>query len=64
MSENVCEAVACGEAESFTVTFTVDPLAVCGVPLMTFPERVRPAGRPVADHVYGGVPPAAARDAL
>src|SRR5689334_9480487 len=46
-------------AESVAVTVTDDVAAVVGVPLMRPDELLidRPAGRPVADQVYGVVPP-------
>ncbi len=48
-------------AASTTVTVTVEVPAVVGVPEMTpVPALiVRPAGSPVADQLYGGVPPTA-----
>jgi hypothetical protein len=53
-------AVACAESVACTVTEKL-PEAV-GVPDMTPAELIeRPLGRPEADHVYGGVPPVAAR---
>ena len=50
-----------GVAESVTLRVTLLVLGPVGVPLMT-PEELmeRPAGSPVADQVYGGVPPPAA----
>ena len=62
----VAVAVCCGVPESFTVMLTVlGPLAV-GVPLIVpVPaSMLRPAGNPVADHVYGETPPVAATGAL
>jgi hypothetical protein len=53
--------------ESFTVMFALlVPAGPVGVPLITpVPELiVSPAGRPVADHVYGVVPPVAATVAV
>ena len=46
---------------SVTVAFTVDVAAVVGVPETTpVPAPIdSPAGRPVADHVYGDAPPGA-----
>lgn len=47
---------------SLTVIFTLEtPVAAAvGVPLIFCPFTLMPAGRPVADHVYGGSPPEAA----
>ena len=67
VSDRLLLAVRCvGFVESVTVTTTVPELAPCGVPLMTPLDgsMLRPAGRPVADHVYGVVPPVAATVAL
>jgi hypothetical protein len=52
--------------ESFTVTFAVLVPAAVGVPVITpvLALIVSPAGRPVADHVYGVVPPVAVTGAL
>jgi hypothetical protein len=59
--ERLAEAVCWGLVESFTVTFAVLVPAAVGVPLITpvLALIVSPAGRPVADHVYGVVPPEA-----
>src|SRR5687767_13172277 len=48
------------DAESVAVTVTEDVPVAVGVPL-TRPEELidRPAGRPVAENVYGAVPPLA-----
>ena len=67
VSARLLLAVRCvGLVESVTVTTTVPELAPCGVPLMTPLEASmpRPAGSPVADQVYGVVPPLAARVSL
>jgi hypothetical protein len=64
VTEKVAEAVpAVGVAESVTVTMTDDEVpAVVGVPVMAPVDEsmLRPAGNPVADQVYGVVPPVAA----
>jgi hypothetical protein len=65
--ERLAFAVCWGLVESFTVTFAVlGPAGPVGVPLITpVPALiVSPAGRPVADHVYGVVPPVAATVAV
>ena len=58
-----CTVLLCamGDVESVTVMFTVPEVAAAGVPEMAPVDAfiVRPVGRPVADHVYDGVPPAA-----
>ena len=55
-----------GLVESVTVIFTVLVAAEFVVPLMAPLDGsiLRPAGNPVADHVYGVVPPVAATVAL
>ena len=52
-----------GLLESVTVIVTVLVVAAVGVPAICPVDalRVNPAGRPVADQVYGGAPPVAAR---
>jgi hypothetical protein len=64
--EKLADAVSWGLVESFTVTFAVLVPAAVGVPLITpvLALIVSPAGRPVADHVYGVVPPVAVTGAL
>src|ERR1035437_5644098 len=64
--ERLAEAVCWGLPASFTVTFAMLVAAAVGVPLITpvLALIVSPAGRPVADPVYGVVPPLAARVAL
>ena len=60
-------AVRCvGFVESVTVMFTVLVAAAVAVPLMTPVDAsmLSPVGRPVADHVYGVVPPVALTVAL
>jgi hypothetical protein len=62
-SESCFVAVNCGLFASLTVTATeLVPLAV-GVPLSRPDEAfsANPAGNPVADHVYGDLPPVAPR---
>jgi len=61
LRENVVLAIFGGTEESVTVTDTVPAPAVVGVPEMTPFEAliVRPAGRPVAEKLYCGCPPAA-----
>ena len=61
---NVVLAVA--PALSCTVALTVEVPAVVGVPEMTPVDvlRDRPAGSPVAEKVYGGVPPEADSETL
>ena len=63
---NVAEAVSFGEDESltFTVTWLVPP--ALGVPVIAPVEELmlKPFGRPVADQVYGDVPPLTASVAL
>src|SRR5437899_2042163 len=56
-SEYVLLAVA--PVTSLIVTVTFDVPAAVGVPAMTpvAGSSKSPAGSPVADHVYGGVPP-------
>ena len=51
---------------SFTVTVTVKFPATVGTPEIVPVDAliVRPAGRPTADHVYGGVPLAGVSGAL
>ena len=51
--------------ESFTTTFTVNAPALAGVPVIApvDDEILNPFGNPVADHVYGGVPPVAESEA-
>src|SRR5690606_4984193 len=60
--ENDAEAVA--PEESRTVTVTLDVPAVEGVPVMVPVDELidRPAGRPVAEKVYGVLPPVAPVD--
>jgi hypothetical protein len=55
-----------GLVASVTVTLTVAAPAALGVPLITPVARsiVNPAGRPVAVHVNGGVPPVSANTPL
>jgi hypothetical protein len=54
--------VAVALAASVTCTETEKLPAAAGVPDMTPAELIeRPLGRPDADQLYGGVPPAAAR---
>ena len=58
---------AVGVVESVTVTTTLLLVpAVCGVPLITPVDELidKPDGRPVADQLYGVVPPAATTVAL
>ncbi len=67
VSDRFLVAVRCaGVVESVTVIDTVLVPAVVGFPLMAplAASIVRPAGRPVADHVYGVVPPLALTVAL
>src|SRR5918994_7433107 len=54
-------AVAVASAASLAVTVTLDTPAVVGVPVTSpvVPLIDSPAGRPVADHEYGAVPPEA-----
>jgi hypothetical protein len=58
LRENGCEALP--EAASVTVTFTVEVPLTVGMPVMS-PEAPipSPSGRPVAENVYGCVPPVA-----
>jgi hypothetical protein len=53
----------CGAYESHAVTSTEMDAAAAGVPAITPVDALieRVAGRPVADHVYEGIPPAAAK---
>ena len=56
------ELKAVGVVESVTVTTTLLLVpGVCGVPLITPDDGLidKPDGRPVADQLYGDVPPAA-----
>ena len=65
--EKLAEALCWGLVESFTVTFAVAvPAGPAGVPLITpvVALIVNPEGKPVADQVYGAVPPVAARFAV
>ncbi len=64
--ERFADALSWELVESFTVTFAVLVPEAVGVPLMTPVEAliVSPAGRPVADQVYGVVPPVAVTGAL
>src|SRR5579885_646803 len=57
---------AVGVVESVTLIVTFPLLPAVGVPVMAPDEALieRPAGKPVADHEYGVVPPVAARVAL
>ncbi len=67
MSDRFLVAVRCaGAVESVTVIDTVLVPAVVGVPLIAPVDAsmVNPAGRPVADQVYGVVPPLALTVAL
>lgn len=67
VNEKFLVAVRCvGLVESVTVIPTVPELAPVGVPLITPLDALmlNPAGSPVADHVYGVVPPVAATVAL
>src|SRR5262249_52979390 len=60
-------AVPCvGVALSVTVAVTLNVPAVVGVPEITPEEALidRPVGRPVAEKVYGGVPPDAVSERL
>jgi hypothetical protein len=60
-------AVICELLESFTVMVAIlVPVDPVGRPLITPVEEliVSPAGKPVADHVYGPVPPVAATVAV
>jgi hypothetical protein len=57
----VMAAVAVPCWESVTVSVTLAEPAAVGVPVMDEPLTCNPAGRPLADQVYGGVPPVAAR---
>jgi hypothetical protein len=53
-------AAFAGELLSLTVTVGVNDPPVVGVPLITPDElMLRPKGRPLADQVYGAVPPVA-----
>src|SRR6266516_5988588 len=56
-------ALACGLALSRTVAVTEEVPAVLGVPEMTPVDALmlRPGGSPVAEKVYGAVPPEAER---
>ena len=58
--------IAVGVVESVTVTDTVLLPAAVGVPVMAPVDAftVRPAGSPVAAHLYGELPPVAPREAL
>jgi hypothetical protein len=59
---NVKERDMVARAESVTVTVTVNVPASVGVPLSTpADEAVTPLGVPLTDHVYGDVPPLAAK---
>jgi hypothetical protein len=63
VSVKVAEAVcAVGVAESVTVTVTLLELAVVGVPVIwpVVKLMANGEGNPVADHLYGVVPPVAA----
>ena len=67
MIDSVFAAERCaGFVESVTVIVTVLDPAVVGVPVIAplAASMLRPAGRPVADQVYGVVPPVAATVAL
>src|SRR5579883_801173 len=57
---------AVGVVESVTLMVTLPLLGPVGVPVMAPVEGLieSPPGRPVADQVYGGVPPVAASVAL
>ena len=63
VSERAAEAVACvGEVESVTVTVAELAPAAVGVPEIwpLLELMLKPAGNPVADQVYGVLPPVAA----
>jgi hypothetical protein len=62
----VAVAESWGDELSFTVMETFEVPALVGVPLITPVElfRLRPPGKPVALHVYGVLPPVAAKVAL
>jgi len=62
VSERFDDAVKCvGLVESVTVTDAVTVPAAVIVPVICPPVPiVNPAGRPVADQLYGGFPPLAA----
>jgi len=64
--ERLAVAVCWGLPASFTVILAETVPAVVGVPLITpvLLFIVNPAGKPVADHIYGVVPPVAATVAL
>ena len=67
VNDSVLLAVRCvGLLESVTVSVTLFVPAAVGVPLMTPVDVLilTPGGSPVADHVYGGVPPLATTVAL
>jgi hypothetical protein len=62
VSARLAEADA--PVESFTVTLTVNEPGEVGVPLKAPVEDAEmPPGKPLADHVYGGVPPVAPKAA-
>src|SRR5207248_2358134 len=66
LTVQVNEVLAVAPALSCTVALTVKVPAVVGVPEMTPLDALtaRPGGSPVAEKVYGGVPPDADRDRL
>ena len=49
---------------SVTVTVTRNLPSVVGVPLITPPLKLSPGGRPVADQLYGPLPPEAVSDSV
>lgn len=55
----VIVAVAVCFCESVTVSVTLGVPAAVGVPVIELPVTLKPAGNPVAENVYGGVPPVA-----
>ena len=67
VSDNVLDAVRCVPGvESVRLMVTLPALVAVGVPLIVpvMGSIVSPAGRPVAENVYGVVPPLAATGAL
>ncbi len=52
------------ELESVAVTVTGPLNAAVGVPVILVPLTARPAGSPVAEKVYGPVPPLAVKGAV
>ena len=66
VSPKFCVAVSAGEPESVTCTVNEDVPAAVGVPeIAPLLERLKPVFNDpdVTDHLYGVVPPLAARDA-